>query len=76
MNFTIGILNGTTFYNVKNFEICRSTIDKYWVNESMTAYNDFVNKSIFAGLFNIWDVLYSSDIVAHTCYSGIEELTV
>jgi len=45
-------------------------------DESVAAYNLFLNKSYFSAAQNIWEVLYSSNIVAHSCYAGVEESIV
>lgn len=42
MNFTIGIINGTTMYNISELEECRTVIDNSWVNESINAWNDAI----------------------------------
>jgi hypothetical protein len=75
MNFTIGIINGTTMYNVSELEDCRNVIDNSWVNESITAWNDLVDGEWFSMMYNIEDVLYNTNTVAHSCYAGVEEMT-
>lgn len=39
MNFSIGIINGTTMFNITELEICRTVIDNSWVNETITAWD-------------------------------------
>ena len=76
MNFSIGVLNGTQNYNITTFQVCREVIDNQWVNETMCAINDFMALSLFDGFYNVWDIMYASDTVAHSCYAGMEELVM
>ncbi len=74
MNFSIGILNGTQAFNISNFQVCRDVINDMWLDETVDAFYSFTNFSFFDGFYDIWDIMYSSDTVAHSCYAGMEEL--
>ena len=76
MNFTIAIINGTTMFNTESLVICRETIDNSWLNESQNAWNDILVSDWFGAAFNIEDVLYNTDTVAHSCYAGIETMSL
>ena len=76
MNFTIGIINGTEMFDVNALVLCRETIDSSWFNESQNAWTAIVASQWFDALFNIEDVLYNTDTVAHSCYAGVEEMSL
>ncbi len=76
MNFTIGIINGTKMYDTDALVLCRETIDNSWLNESQNAWNDILVQDWFDAMFNIEDVLYNTDTVAHSCYAGIESMSL
>ena len=46
------------------------------LNESKNAKHDYLKKDYYGMLFNIWDIFYGTDEVAHACYAGVEEMTL
>jgi hypothetical protein len=76
MNFTIGIINGTEMFDIDSLVVCRETIDSSWLNESQNAWAAIVASEWFDAMFNIEDVLYNTDTVAHSCYAGVEEMSL
>jgi len=44
------------------------------LNETRHVISDLQDKNLFGALFNFYDILYNSDVVAHSCYSGFEDM--
>ena len=75
-NFTLGFLHGSEIYDMEYFELCRDQIDALWLNETRNMAVDFMDKKIFDGLQNFYDILYNSHEVMGKCYPGMKVITI